>query len=327
MLKIEQSLGRDAVQAALSRQSSQRAVERTRRITLASALPHVSKGALPYLMVAPALTVLGVFVVYPILYMIYLSLFKWNMIGPMKFVGFGNFVDMFTDSDFWQVMGNSFQYMAFTVALSIVLGLACALFFKRRSKVNNIMQTILFTPYVVSLISVAFIWMWLMDTDFGLLNFALSFFGLGPVGWLDDPKVAMYSLILVTVWKSLGYNTIILLSAMQAVPGYLYEAASLDKGKPLNVLFKITLPMISPTLFFLTLMNMISAFKVFETVNVMTMGGPVNSTNTLVHSIYQTGFIFYKIGYASAMGVVLMVIIGVCTLLYFLGLSRRVHYR
>lgn len=285
------------------------------------------RGLFPYLMVAPSLGILALFVLYPIGYMIYLSFYKWNMIGPMKYVGLQNFINLWNDADFWNVMGNTFQYTFFTVGLSVALGILVALHFKKNTFVNKIMQSVLFAPYVVSLVSISFVWMWLMDTDFGLLNYALGLFGIDKVGWLDDPRVAMYSLILVSVWKSLGYNTMILLSAMQAVPSSLYEAASLDKGRPAGVFFKITFPMISPSLFFLTLMNMIGAFKVFETVAVMTQGGPVNSTNSLVYDIYQYGFQFYKIGYASAMGVVLMVIIGVLTLLYFWGLSRRVHYR
>ncbi len=138
----------------------------------------------------------------------------------------------------------------------------------------------------------------------------------------------MASVIFVSVWKSLGYNTIIMLSAMKNIPNHLYEAAKLDKAKPLKIFTKITLPMISPTIFFLTLMNMISAFKVFETINVMTMGGPVNSTNTFVYAIYLNSFQYYnKVGEASAIGVILMLIIGVCTAIYFKVMSSRVHYR
>ena len=285
------------------------------------------KGAIPYFMIAPSMSILALFVLYPIGYMVYLSFYKWNMIGPMKYVGLKNFVTLFHDAAFFAVMGNTFQYTFFTVTLSVVLGILTALHFKRNSFVGKILQSVVFAPYIVSLVSISFVWMWLMDADFGLLNFFLGKLGFTKIGWLTDPDYAMYSLIVVSVWKSLGYNTMILLSAMQAVPSSLYEAASLDKGRPSGVFFKITLPMISPSLFFLTLMNMIGAFKVFETVSVMTQGGPINSTNTLVFDIYQYGFVYYKIGYASAMGVVLMLIIAACTLLYFWGLSRKVHYR
>lgn len=281
----------------------------------------------PYIMVAPSIIIFLLFILYPILYMMYLSLFDWNLIGPKEFVFLQNFTELFVNSDFWQVMNNSFQYMFFTVTLSIILALPLAVYLNRKDKIGSILQSIVFSPYIVSLISVAFIWMWLMDSDYGLLNYILNLIGIPAINWLGDPKVAMLSLVLVSVWKGVGYNTIILLSSMQTIPQYLYEAANLDRSKKTTVFFKITLPMISPTLFFIVLMNMISSFKVFETVNVMTQGGPMNSTNTLVYDIYQYAFQFYKIGYASAIGVVLMVIIAVCTLLYFLLLSKRVYYR
>ena len=280
----------------------------------------------PYLMVAPAMAVFGVFILYPIFYMIYLSFFDWNLIGEMKYIGLENYTDMLSDKDFWQVLGNSVYYMVMVVIFQMILSLLLAAYLNRNTRVNRILQSIAFTPYITSMVSVAFIWMWLMDSDYGLLNYLLSLIGLGPVGWLSDPKVAMNSLVLVSVWKGLGYNTIIIISAMQSVPGYLYEAAALDKTPRWKAFWKITLPMISPTLFFLALMNIIAALKVFETVNIMTKGGPMNSTNTLVYNIYQYGFDYFKIGYASALGVALMVVIGFFTLIYFRVLSKRVYY-
>ena len=226
----------------------------------------------PYLMVAPAMAVFGVFILYPIFYMIYLSFFDWNLIGEMKYIGLENYTDMLSDKDFWQVLGNSVYYMVMVVIFQMILSLLLAAYLNRNTRVNRILQSIAFTPYITSMVSVAFIWMWLMDSDYGLLNYLLSLIGLGPVGWLSDPKVAMNSLVLVSVWKGLGYNTIIIISAMQSVPGYLYEAAALDKTPRWKAFWKITLPMISPTLFFLALMNIIAALKVFETVNIMTPG-------------------------------------------------------
>ena len=282
--------------------------------------------SVPYIMVAPAILLLSALVLYPIAYMIWLSLFEWNMMGPKIFVGIQNFLELFTDPYFFDVMGNTFRFMSYYVTLALVIALALAAYLKSATKRNALLQNIIFIPYVVSMISIAFIWLWMMDSDYGLLNFLLSGVGLRSIRWLDDPKVALYSLILVCVWKGAGYNTIVLVSAMQAIPDHLYEAALLDRAGPLKTFFRVTLPMISPTLFFLALMDIIAAFKVFETVNVMTAGGPMNSTNTIVFDIYQQGFRFYKMGYASAQGVVLMAIIGVCTLVYFGILAKRVHY-
>ena len=209
----------------------------------------------------------------------------------------------------------------------IIIAIILALYLKKDTKINRALQSVAFFPYIISLVSISFIWMWLMDSDYGLLNYLLQLIGLEGIGWLDNPKYALNSLVLIAVWKSIGYNTIIIISAIKAVPSYLYEAAKLDKSSELSTFFKITLPMISPTLFFLILMNIIGSFKVFEPVKLITQGGPMNSTNTFVNMIYENGFEYYKIGYASAIGVVLMAILGVCTLIYFKKLGKKVHYR
>lgn len=282
---------------------------------------------LPYLMIAPAMVSSIVFLVFPILYMFYLSFYKWNMIGEMKFIGLDNYISLISDPEFMQVLMNTCKFTFWTVAGFIITGLGFALYLNRNSKVNRILQTIMFTPYILPLISIAFVWMWIMDSDLGLLNYILGFFGIDKIKWLNDPDVAMYSLILVNIWKAAGYYTLIFLSALQSIPKYLYEAAALDNSRPITTFFKITLPMLSPTLFFLTLTAIINSFKVFETVNVMTNGGPQNSTTTLVYYIYQYGFQYYKIGYASAVGVILMVIVSILTIIYFCGLQKRVHYQ
>ena len=287
----------------------------------------ILKKLIPYLMITPAIIILGMFVIYPIFYMVYLSFFEWDLMQDKAFVGFDNFIILFNDETFWQVSINSFKYVFLTVSLSLVISILLALYLKKDTRINRALQSISFFPYIISLVSISFIWMWLMDSDYGLLNFFLQLFGINGIGWLDNPKYALNSLILIAIWKSIGYNTIIIISAMKAVPSYLYEAAKLDKSSETSTFFKITLPMISPTLFFITLMNIIGSFKVFEPVNLITQGGPMNSTNTFVNMIYENGFKFYKIGYASAIGVILMLILGICTLVYFKNLDKRVHYR
>ncbi len=315
-----------AAPAVSTKLSSQRSAAET-AMRKKSLFRRIAVTLRPYMMVAPAMTVFGVFILYPIFYMIYLSFFDWNLIGEKKFIGIRNYTHMFADQDFWQVLGNSVYYMVMVVLLEMAFSLLLAVYLNKNTRINRLLQSIAFTPYITSMVSVAFIWMWMMDSDYGLLNYFLSLFHLPAVGWLSDPKVAMTSLVLVSVWKGLGYNTIIIISAMQSVPGYLYEAAALDKTPRWKSFWKITLPMISPTVFFLALMNIIAALKVFETVNIMTQGGPVNSTNTLVYNIYQYGFEYFKIGYASALGVALMVVIGFFTLIYFKVLSKKVHYQ
>lgn len=285
------------------------------------------KKTMPYMFVTPALIILTIFVVFPIGYMIYLSFFSWNLIGPKTFAYLDNYKIIFSDSTFWQVFFNSWKYTFMYVFFTLLFSLPLAFYLKGNTKTNKIMQSVIFTPHIISLVSVTFIWIWLLDADYGLLNYATSFIGIKSIRWLGDKNFAMWSVVLVAVWKGLGYNTIILISAMQTIPKYLYEASSLDNAKPFKVFYRITIPMISPTIFFLTLMNLIGAFKVFETISIMTEGGPSNATNTLVYDIYRYAFDYYKIGEASSIGVVLMVIIAICTILYFKLMSKRVHYR
>ena len=289
---------------------------------------HAAAKAQPYLFVAPAVVILAIFWVYPILNMGYLSLFKWDLISPkMQFVGLQNFQALFADQQFWQTFVNTVIYTLFVVGLGVTLGLFVAVYLKEHTKTNGFIQAVIFSPYVVSLASVALLWMWIMNKDYGLLNSILGFFDIGAVDWLGDSHVALVSLILISVWKSVGYDALILVSAIQGIPAHLYEAARLDQASPWTTFRKITLPMISPTLFFLVVVDAIASLKVFETIQIMTAGGPQNATNTLVFSLYQYGFQFNKVGYAAAIGVVLLALIAVFAIVYFKLLSNRVHYR
>jgi len=282
---------------------------------------------LPYMMVAPAVIILVTFYIYPIGYNIYLSFFSWNMRGPMKYVGLNNYIELFSSSDFFQTLMNTIWYMVMEVSLVMAIALSLALFLKKNTLINRFIQTISFTPNIISLVSVSLIWMWLMNSDKGLFNYMLSLFGVDPVGWLTDKKMALFSIVLVSVWKAVGFNTLIILSALGSIPAYLYEAAALDNASKRSIFFDITLKMISPTLFFLVLVNIIGSFQAFETISVMTNGGPSNSTNTLIYSIYKQSSEYYRVGYASAIAVVLMGIVGIITFVYFKVLNKKVHYR
>lgn len=290
--------------------------------------PQVMQKMKLYFFIAPALIIFLIFSIYPIFNMIQLSFYEWDLIAPEKvFVGFQNFIQLFQDTKFLQTLTNTIVYMVCTVGFSLIFSVALALFLKKDTRMNRILQSLVFSPYIVSLASISMLWMWLMNNDFGLLNYLLSFFHIDPQNWLGDANLALPSLILISVWKSLGYNTLIIVASLQSIPKHLYEAAALDKAGRIATLKKITLPMISPTVFFITIVNVINSFKVFETIQIMTQGGPMNSTNTLVYSIYEYGFQFYKIGYASAIGVVLMIFVAIMTIFYFKALSKKVHYQ
>lgn len=282
----------------------------------------------PYLLIAPALVLLCVFCIYPIFNMIGLSLYEWDMISPFKkFVGLQNFVKLAADKQSFQTLLNTVIYVACTVGFGVGFGLILAVFLAKKTRLNGLLQSVAFSPYIVSLASIALLWMWLMNNDFGFLNALLAVFGIPAIDWLGSPKFALMSLIIINVWKSVGYNALILVSALQGIPPHLYEAARLDRANTWRTFSRITFPMISPTVFFLALVDVIAAFKVFETIQIITQGGPQNSTNTLVFSLYEYGFQFYKVGYAAAIGVVLFFIVLLFTILYFAVLSKRVHYQ
>ncbi|RAW13325.1 sugar ABC transporter permease [Paenibacillus taichungensis] len=282
----------------------------------------------PYVLVAPSITVFSIFFLYPIFYMIFLSFYNWDFINPVKeFVGFNNFVELFKDSAFLQVLSNSLNYTLLSVSLSIVISLLLAIWLNREGAWYGFVQGALFSPHIVSLVSVSLVWMWLMDPKFGLLNGLLDMVGLPKLAWLSSPDSSLLSLVLVSVWKGVGYNALIFIAGLQSISRDVYEASALDEANWWRKFYKITLPMLSPTLFFLIIINLISSFQVFETIAIMTNGGPINSTNTLVFYIYEYGFRYFKIGYVSAAGVILLVVVGLLTLVYFKLLSRKVHYQ
>ncbi|MGD6893430.1 carbohydrate ABC transporter permease [Bacillus infantis] len=282
----------------------------------------------PYGMIAPSISIFGLFFIYPILYMIYLSFHDWNFVSPVKdFVGIGNFKALFAEREFIEVMQNTFTYTALTVSLTVAVSLLLALWLNRQGALYGFVQGAIFSPHIISLVSVSMLWMWLMDTDYGLLNWFLNLFGIANVPWLTDPGTSLFSLVIVAVWKGIGFNTLIFIAGLQSIPKDIYEAAELDEANKARTFFKLTLPMLSPTLFFLTIISLIASFQVFETIAIMTQGGPINSTNTFVFYIYEYGFRFFKIGYASAAGVLLLILVSLLTIVYFRLLSRRVHYR
>ncbi len=281
----------------------------------------------PYLMIAPAMVVFILFSFIPIFYMIFLSFHDWNFISAdMNFVGMNNFKFLLGDPRFAQTMGNTFLYTVLTVVGFLVFGLLIALALNKNTKIHSFMQSVIFAPHIISLVSISMLWLWLMDYDYGLFNYLLDKIGLGPVSFLTNPDVVMYSLAAVSIWKGVGYYSLIFLSGLQAIPNDIYEAAALDNTPWHRKLFKITLPMLSPTIFFVGITSIIASFKVFETISIMTQGGPMNASNTIVYYIYETGFKFFNMGLSSAAGVILFVVIAILTLIYFKLMAKKVYY-
>ena len=281
-------------------------------------------------LIAPAIILLCAFTIYPIFWMVHSSFYDGSLLSAKRrFVGLENFRKLFVSIDFHITLQNTITYSVGLVIVIMVLATLFAVWIngKMHRRLNDLTLAAIFTPHIISLVSVSTVFLWVMDPQIGIINSCLRGMGLAPYPFLTSSKTALSSLVMMMVWKSLGYYTLLVLAALQSVPKDIYEAAEIDDTPKIKTFFKITIPMISPTLFFTTIVATISSFQVFETVNLMTQGGPVNSTNTLVYKIYSDAFKYLKLGDASAEGVVLLAFVGVLTLVYFVFLGKKVHYQ
>jgi len=283
-----------------------------------------------YVLIAPAIIALCVFTVYPIFYLVNSSLYDGSLLSKKRnFIGLDNFKTLIGSVDFHTTLSNTVIYSASLVSLMLIISTIFALWIngKTQGRLNDFTLAAVFTPHIISLVSVSMVFLWLMDPQIGGINHVLRSIGLKPFPFLASSKTALASLIMMTIWKGLGYNSLLILAALQGVPRDIYEAAELDDTPAVKTFFFITLPMISPTLFFMAIVATIGSFQVFESVNLMTQGGPVNSTNTIVYLIYSDAFKYLKLGLASAEGVVLLLFVGFLTALYFVFLGKRIHYQ
>lgn len=259
-----------------------------------------------YAMIFPAYFVFAVFILIPIGVVFYYSITDFNLYSKPELVGFSNYIDLIEDGDFLISVKNTLFYTVFTLFPQLALGLLAAVLLYRRSKLLPVFRTAFYLPNVMSMVCISMVWLWIYDPTFGVLNMILKAFGLSTRQWLQDPNMAMFCIILMSIWKSCGYSMVIFLSGLTSIPDSLYEAASLDGANPFRKFLHITWPMLRPTTFFLLVTGIVNSFSVFEQVNIMTGGGPLKMTTTIVHQIYRRGFLEFKMGYASAMSVVLL---------------------
>lgn len=273
-----------------------------------------------YIFLLPSLVPLTVFTLYPLASSIYLSLVKWNLLSPIKqFVGLANYRMMVQDGVLHRVLLNTGLYTIMVVTGGILLGFLLALLLNRKIRLRVIMRGIFFLPTVVPLAVLSAVWLWIYDPAFGLMNYALRWLGLPTSQWLHSAASALWAIILMMIWQTTGYNMVILLAGLQNIPEDLYEAARLDGAGSFTLLWRITLPLLSPTIFFLVIVSTIQAFRVFDPIFVMSLGtgGPANSTATLVFYLYRQAFMFLEIGYGSAIACLIVAISLVFTGLQF----------
>ena len=274
-----------------------------------------------YLMIAPYYLFLLVFLLLPIAINIILSFTHYDM-STIRFAGLANYRKLFTDSILRLSIGNTLVFTVGTLSMTIVLGLLAAMAFIKVRRGTRFFRTCFFMPYVVSMATSSMIWLWMYDPGYGILNGILDLAGVPRSKWTFDVDIALLCVMFVTVWKFVGYNMVIFTSGLLAIPEQLYEAARIEGASAAQQLFGITLPMLKPTTFLLLVTGFINNFNVFEQVNILTGGGPMNSTTTIMHQVYVRAFVEYRMGYASSITILLIAIVAVVTALNFRFGSR-----
>ncbi len=269
-----------------------------------------------YLMILPFYAFFFIFVFLPLLVNVVLSFTSYDL-RSVRFIALKNYLFMAQDELVKKAFGNTFVYMLFTVSFTIVLSFFVALLFNRPLAVIKFARAAFYLPNVTSMVAVSVVWIWMYEPSMGIFNRVLAALGLMPQQWLYNPSLALGSIIAMSVWKSLGYNMIIFLAGLQGIPREMLEAAEVDGAGSAAKTWHIVVPMLRPVIFFLFVTGTIGAFNVFEQVNVMTSGGPLNRTTTVVHQIYIRAFQELLIGYAAAIAVVLIAVMLLMTLLNF----------
>jgi len=281
-----------------------------------------------WLFLAPALLVLGLFFLLPVIAALVLSLTDYDLyaladIRNLRFVALGNYWELLHRPLFWSALGHTLYFVVVGVPLSIAVSLGAAMLLNSPlARCKPFFRTALFAPVVTTVVAVAVIWRYLFNTKYGLANYALDGLGIHPVDWLGDPRWAMPTIILFAVWKNFGYNMIIFLAALQAIPADLYEAARIDGASPVRQFRHITLPMLGPTLLMVSILTVSGYFQLFAEPFVMTEGGPLQSTTSVLYLMYEEGFKWWNLGSASAVAFLLFLIMFAVTVV-MLRVARR----
>jgi len=278
--------------------------------------------------VAPALVALGLFFFLPVAAALVLSFTDFDIyavadIGNLRFVGLDNYIHLLETPLFWKALGNTAWFVILGVPLSIMMSLAAALLLDNKlARFKGFFRTVYFAPVVTTLVAVAVIWRYLLHAKYGLVNWALGGIGIGPIDWLGDPHWSMPAIVLFAVWKNFGYNMIIILAGLQTIPEELHEAARIDGASAFQRLRHVTLPGLAPVLLVVSILTMAGYFQLFAEPYVMTQGGPVESTVSILYFMYEQGFRWWNLGFASAIAFVLFLIMFALTLVQ-LRVSER----
>ena len=281
-----------------------------------------------WLYLTPSIVLFGVFLVYPLFRTIYLSFFQTDTQGtPLSFVGTSHYATLFASPGFWQSVQATVGFVVLTVPLTIVISLGLALLANEKVRGIGFFRTAFSATMGMSVAASSVIWMFMYNPSIGIFNRTLELFGASGIQWLLDPQYALLSVSLATVWMNVGFTFLILLGGLQNIDRTLYESANIAGTGYWTQLRAITIPMLSPTLFFVTIISLINAFQTFGQIDLLTKGGPTNSTNVIVYAIYKDAFINYNVGGASAQAVLLFGTVLLLTWLQFKLVERKVHYQ
>ena len=282
----------------------------------------------PYVLIAPAEIIALGTTIFALGFCIYMSFMKWDLIsGEKKFVGLYNYQYIFTDELFLTSLRNTIIFMFVTVIIGMIFKVLVGVFLNKNRPAHNLVQTIIFTPYIISTVAIAVIFKYMMQPTGGVFNQILTWLHLPTSNWYLGESSALMSLAFITIWQGLGYGVLIVISGLRAIPNYVYEAARLDKASKSKTFMSITIPLLSPTIFYLLVTSSVTAFTTFDIVSMMTNGGPGNSTYMLAYYVYMQGIRFMHYGRAMAASVVLLIITSTLSAISFALAGKKVHYQ
>jgi multiple sugar transport system permease protein len=285
----------------------------------------LDKGYLPYLMVSPYLLHLLVFSAFPVVFSIILTFFNWNIISPMEWNGFANWKHIISDRLFWKSIFNTLKFLSVHIPLQIIIALALAEVLNQKIRLRAFFRAAFFMPVVISGVVVTIMWQQLLGYENGIINHLLVSIGLGKVGWLTDPDVAIISIALMATWKNVGLYVILFLVGLQTVPKQYYEAADLEGASHWQKFSRITIPMINPTIFMVMVLSTLGGFSLFIEPYIMTGGGPMNSTLSAVLYIYKEAFEYYHMGYSATLGLFFALMIVLVVILQKRFIEKERH--
>ena len=278
-----------------------------------------------YLFILPNLLGFLVFTIFPILFAVYISFTEWDLSKQPQFTGLQNYASLFSDELFWKSVGNTFYYTFGAVPIGIFLAFVLALLLNQKIRGSTVFRTVYFLPQVTLVVASAIVWNWLYQPDFGLFNYLLSLVGIEGPRWIYSTTWAMPSVIIYCNWMGIAPSALILLAGLQGIPGELYEAAEIDGASSMQGLRHITLPLMTPALFFVVIVSLIGAMQTFSQFFILTKGGPAFATTPMVMYIYQLAFSFFRMGYASTVAMVLFAILLIITLIQWSVANRWVY--